>query len=89
MIPASSAGFIDYGIFTEKELESFLIICFSALRRQLNLNCRQVYNDLEMIKNKLIKFHIDDFDGSYYINFLDTFVDITAIKTARLKGNAL
>jgi hypothetical protein len=76
--------FLGKGIFTEVELEQFLLACQYSLRKKLNLAYRQVYNDLLLIKHKLANHKMGTFDGSYKIDFIDSTVEIKNINAVPL-----
>ena len=76
--------FVGKGIFTDFELDQFLSACKYALKRKLNLACRQVFNDLTLIKSKVIQFSIQNYFATYRIDFLNTTIDIDSITSKQI-----
>lgn len=66
-------------IFTEEEIQHFLLVCKYALFEKLNLVYRQVQSDLILIKNKLSNFNTGIFKASYLIDFLNSKIDLSNI----------
>jgi hypothetical protein len=76
--------FVGKGIFSDYELDQFIMVCRYSLLKRLNLSVQQVYNDLTLINEKISYYNINKFESNYKIDFLNTVVDISSIKEANL-----
>ncbi len=71
--------FVGKGIFTETEIQEFLLVCKYALNKRLNLSFRQVQCDLILIKSKLSDLKEGCFHANYQIDFLNSNIDLSNI----------
>lgn len=66
-------------IFTQEEIEQFLLVCKYVLFEKLNLAYTQVQNDLVLFKDKISRFNTGVFKASYKIDFLNSKIDLSEI----------
>lgn len=71
--------FVSKGIFDETEIEEFLAVSKYALRERLNLCCRQVQNDLSLVKYKFMGLKPGTFSATYRIDFLSSTIDLSKL----------